>query len=217
MSGIERIVLGTRNAKKRAEIETILADLAVELRTLDDYPGSGDVKETGATFEANARRKASEYARRIGEWVLAEDSGLEVDALGGLPGVESARYAGPEQDDDKNVAKLLAALEGAPDHERTARYHAVAALADPGGLVRIVAHGRVEGLITVERRGTGGFGYDPVFHYPPFGRTFAQVAPEKKNGVSHRRSALDALHDKLKALVAEEPSATGRSKDGGET
>ena len=129
------LVLGTRNAKKRQEIEEILGDLGLELRDLSAFPAAPEVDEDGTTFEANARKKAAEYARQVGQWVLAEDSGLVVPALGGRPGVYSARYAGKQGDDAANNEKLMAELAPFPDDKRAAYYVCFAALADPKGEV----------------------------------------------------------------------------------
>ena len=165
-------------------------------------PGAA-VEETGTTFEANARIKAEAYSRRVDGWLFAEDSGLEVVALDGAPGVYSARFAGPAASDEQNNDLLLERLAGATD--RRARYVAVIALAR-GGEVAAVFRGEVEGQILAERRGHGGFGYDPLFWYPPFGATFAEVAAERKFEVSHRRRALDAMALYCRTWQHREPS-----------
>lgn len=158
-----------------------------EIEPID--PGEA-VAETGATFEENARIKAAAYSRRVDGWLFAEDSGLEVRALGGEPGVYSARFAGEDASDNANNSLLLERLEGIAD--RRARYVAVIALARAGA-VAAVFRGEVEGEILPQRRGEGGFGYDPLFWYPPFGATFAQVEAIRKFEISHRRKALDAM------------------------
>src|SRR5947209_2291791 len=150
------LVLGTRNRKKCEEIVEILGDLGLELRDLTHFPDAPEVVEDGATFEANARKKAVELARALHHWVLGEDSGLVVPALNGRPGVYSARYAGKQGDDAGNNARLLAELAPLPDDRRAAYYVCTAALADPTGAVRAVAEGRCHGVIVREARGQGG-------------------------------------------------------------
>ena len=160
------LVVGTRNPKKREEILEILGGCGVELRDLTHYPDAPEVVEDGATFEDNARKKAVELATHLHEWVLGEDSGLVVPALNGRPGVYSARYAGKQGDDAANNARLLAELAPLPDDRRAAYYVCTAVLADPSGQVRAAAEGRCHGVILREARGTGGFGYDPLFLIP---------------------------------------------------
>src|SRR5919109_4537148 len=149
------LVLGTRNPKKRQEIIELLGDLPLELRDLTHYPNAPEVAEDGETFEANARKKATELAKALGEWVLGEDSGLVVPALKGRPGVYSARYAGKQGDDEANNDRLLAELAPLPDDRRAAYYVCVAALADPRGEVKATTEGRCHGVITREPRGSG--------------------------------------------------------------
>jgi XTP/dITP diphosphohydrolase len=153
------LVLGTRNRKKCQEIAEILGGLGLDLRDIGAFPGAPEVVEDGATFEANARKKASVLARALGHWVLGEDSGLVVPALGGQPGVYSARYAGKQGDDEANNERLLAELTSMAEDKRAAYYVCTAALADPKGEVRAVVEGRCHGVILRERRGTGGFGF----------------------------------------------------------
>src|SRR5262249_14419366 len=157
------LVLGTRNLKKRQEIEEILGDLGLELRDLSQFSDVPEVVEDGATFEANARKKASETALALGQWVLGEDSGLVVPGLNGRPGVYSERSAGKQGDDAANNARLLAELAPLPPDRRAAYYVCTAALADPNGTVQAVSEGRCHGTIILEPRGQGGFGYDPLF------------------------------------------------------
>src|ERR687885_245669 len=152
------LVLGTHNRKKGQEIAEILGDLGLDLRDLTHFPAAAEVVEDGDTFEANARKKAVELARALGQWLLGEDSGLVVPALNGRPGVYSARYAGRQGDDAANNARLLAELAPLPDDRRAAYYVCVAALADPRGEVRAVSEGRCHGVITRAPRGAGGFG-----------------------------------------------------------
>jgi XTP/dITP diphosphohydrolase len=192
------IVLGTRNRKKREEIVAILGDLRLEFGDLTQYPDAAEVVEDGTTFKDNARKKASEVARAIHQWVLGEDSGLVVPALNGRPGVYSARYAGKQGDDSANNARLLAELAPLPDDRREAYYVCTVALADPQGEVRIVTEGRCHGVITHELRGNGGFGYDPLFLIPEYHRTFGELSPRVKHALSHRARALAQLRSWLR-------------------
>ncbi len=191
------LVVGTRNAKKREEIREILGDLELDLRDLTAWSDVPDVIEDGTTFEANARKKAVEYARQVGQWVLAEDSGLVVPALNGRPGVYSARYAGKQGDDAANNARLLAELAPLPDDRRAAYYVCFAALADPRGEVQATAEGRCHGVIVREPRGSGGFGYDPLFEIPEYHRTFGELSARVKHALSHRARALTPLRSAL--------------------
>jgi XTP/dITP diphosphohydrolase len=196
-----RLVLGTRNRQKCQEIADILGDLPIELRDLSHYPAAPDVKEDGVTFEANARKKAVELARALGAWVLGEDSGLVVPALNGRPGIYSARYAGQQGDDAANNARLLAELAPLPEDARAAYYVCSAALADPQGTVQAVVEGRCHGVITHERRGTGGFGYDPLFLIPEYHRTFGELSAVVKHALSHRARALAKLRPVLRNVL----------------
>lgn len=190
------LVIGTKNAHKLREIRAILGDLGFELCGLDAYPGASKVVEDGATFEANAAKKALQWARELDAPVIADDSGLEVDALGGRPGVHSSRYAGEEGNDARNNAKLLAELAGVPSERRTARYRCVIALATPAG-VEMTCAGSCEGRILEAPRGTNGFGYDPLFLVPEYGKTFGELSAEWKNRISHRARALAAVRFRL--------------------
>jgi XTP/dITP diphosphohydrolase len=196
------VAVGTRNAKKLEEIIAILGDLGVAFWDLTRWPDAPEVIEDGATFEANARKKAIELARAIKQCVLAEDSGLVVPALNGRPGVYSARYAGKQGDDAANNARLLAELAPLPDDRRSAYYVCSAVLADPGGNVRGAAEGRCHGTIARELRGSGGFGYDPLFLIPEYHRTFGELSPRVKHALSHRAHALDQLRPILRQLSA---------------
>jgi XTP/dITP diphosphohydrolase len=195
------LVLGTRNRKKREEIVEILADLGLEFGDLNQWPELPEVVEDGTTFEANARKKASETAQRLGHWVLGEDSGLVVPGLNGRPGVYSARYAGKQGDDEANNRRLLAELAPLPEDRRAAYYVCVAALADPKGEVQAVTEGRCHGVIIREPRGTGGFGYDPLFLIPEYHRTFGELSARVKHALSHRARALAQLRPALRRLV----------------
>jgi len=203
------IVLATGNTGKIREFKDLLADFPVEMKSLDDFGPIPSVVEDGETFEDNAVIKARHAARMLGLPAIADDSGLEVAALGGAPGVRSARYAGEKADDNERNRKLLDALEGVED--RRARFVCVLAIAVPRGPA-LLYEGICEGLIAKEMRGNNGFGYDPVFFYPPFGKTFAELSADEKNKVSHRGKALSELHNEfdkvlvwLRRRLAEEP------------
>ncbi len=193
------LVLGTHNPKKRAEIAELLEGLDVELDDLRRFPNVGEVVEDGDTFEANARKKATELARGTGQWVLAEDSGLVVQALNGAPGVHSARYAG-DHDDNANNQKLIAELAVIPDDKRGAYYVCVAAISNPQGEITAVAEGRCHGIITRELRGSNGFGYDPLFLIPEYHQTFGELSGRVKQALSHRARALTLLRPALHRL-----------------
>lgn len=181
--------MATKNKGKVSEIGKILEGTGVELLSLADFPDIVMPEETGATFEENAIIKASAIASATGLAALADDSGLEVDALGGRPGVYSARYAGVGATDEENYRKLLGELKGLSDGERTARFRCAVAFVAPDG-VKAVFHGTLEGSISQGARGTGGFGYDPVFYIQSEGRTSAELSPDEKNRISHRAKAL---------------------------
>jgi XTP/dITP diphosphohydrolase len=189
---VETVVLATRNKGKISELSELLSDYGLDVQGLDAFPRVGGVEETGATFEENALIKARAVAEATGLVALADDSGLEVDALGGAPGVRSARYAGPQATDPENNAMLLRNLAGVPEQERSARFRCVMAAVSPRGDT-LVAHGTWEGVVTLEPRGDQGFGYDPLFFDPGLGRTSAQLSREEKNARSHRGKALRAL------------------------
>ncbi len=183
-----RLLIATRNQGKIREYQRLLATVSYSLIGLDDAGLSFDVEETGQTFADNAILKATTYARASGLLTLADDSGLAVDALGGEPGVRSSRYAGPDAGDPERIAFLLDKLAAVPPSERTARFHCVIALAHPSGEL-ITVDGICEGIITQAARGSGGFGYDPVFYLPDQGCTMAELSPEEKNLISHRARA----------------------------
>src|SRR5499427_7168580 len=195
------LVVGSRNPKKRVEILEILGDLGLDLRDLTGWPDAPEVVEDGTTFEENARKKATELARYLKRWVLGEDSGLVVPALNGRPGVYSARYAGKQGDDAANNARLLAELAPLPDDRRAAHYVCTAALADPQGEVKAVVEGRCHGVILRDFRGTGGFGYDPLFLIPEYHRTFGELSPRVKHALSHRARALERMRPALRRLL----------------
>jgi len=186
-----KLVLATRNRGKVREMEAHLRDAGLEVVSLDAVHAP-TVDETGESLEDNARLKALSAARASGLWALGEDTGLEVDALGGAPGVRSARYAGEEATDAANNAKLLRELIGVPEKERTARFRTVMALASPDGRVW-TTEGSLEGVILTEPRGEGGFGYDPLFYSPVAGRTLAELSVQEKDAISHRGKALRSM------------------------
>jgi XTP/dITP diphosphohydrolase len=183
------IVLATNNRGKLREIKSILQGLSVNILTLEDFPGLDLPPEEGSTFEDNALVKARYVATRTGLSALADDSGLEVDALAGGPGVRSARYAGPGAGDKDNIEKLLKELRGIPAGKRSARFVCVVAYAGPEGVEKTF-RGRFEGMIAEHAAGGGGFGYDPVFFVPGLERTAAELTPEEKNELSHRGLAI---------------------------
>ncbi|HHI96446.1 MAG TPA: XTP/dITP diphosphatase [Thermodesulfatator atlanticus] len=194
------LVLATRNPGKLRELKALLQDLDLEVKGLEEFPEAPEVIETGQTFFENAFQKAREIALATGHLAMADDSGLEVDALGGAPGVFSARYAGPKASDEENIKKLLKELEGVPLERRTARFRCVIVVYHPSGHW-FKAEGTWEGLITLEPRGEGGFGYDPVFLIPDLGKTAAEIPPELKNQLSHRAKALAEMKYKLPSFL----------------
>jgi len=194
------LVIGTWNPGKFREIAAILAPLGLDLVSLDAFDGVPAVAETGDTFEANARAKAHGYARATGRWVLADDSGLEVDVLDGAPGVRSARWGGEEGNDALNNRALLAALADYPPATWTARFRCVVALATPERVLA-VTEGACEGVITARPAGSNGFGYDPHFLLPDLGKTAAELPPEEKNRISHRGRALEAMKTQLEKFL----------------
>jgi len=196
-----KLLVATHNPGKVREYRELLADLPLEVTYLDQEGISVEVEETGLTFAENAILKATTYARLSGLWTWADDSGLEVDALGGAPGVWSSRYAGPGATDVDRYRKLLNAIAGVPWDRRTARFRCTVALATPEGAVR-TAEGVCEGVIAFGPAGEHGFGYDPVFYLPDRGLTMAQLSSAVKNQISHRGQAARAAARILSALLA---------------
>ncbi|WP_437315973.1 RdgB/HAM1 family non-canonical purine NTP pyrophosphatase [Sorangium sp. So ce385] len=199
-----RLLAATSNRGKLAELRSLLADLPIEVRSLAEVlPDAPPVVEDGATFLENALLKVRAGALRSGLVTLAEDSGLEVDALGGRPGVRSARFAGEHATDAENNAALLAALADVPDDQRRARFRCVMVLLDPRTAEQpVVTEGRCEGWIARQPKGSGGFGYDPLFVVEAYGRTMAELGEAEKNRVSHRGEATLAMRSALEALIA---------------
>jgi XTP/dITP diphosphohydrolase len=196
-----KLLVATNNLGKIKEYERLMAELPVTVTFPEPEGLQMEVEETGETFEENARLKALAFAQASGTLSLADDSGLEVDALGGAPGVRSARYAGPSTTDEDRYQKLLAALTDVPEGQRTARFRCVIALAQPDGTVA-TADGTCEGSISTEPRGEHGFGYDPVFVVEGFrGRTMAELPPDIKNKISHRARAAEAVRPALLRIL----------------
>jgi len=191
-------VVATGNRHKVEEIRAILADLPVTIRSLAEFPGAPDVVEDGTTYRENALKKARSAARFTGKPVLADDTGLEVDALNGQPGLYAARFAGEGCTYQDNVRKMLRLMDGVPPERRGARFVCVIALVSPGGREQVV-EGELRGRITESQAGSGGFGYDPVFFVPEAGRTLAELTADEKNRVSHRRRALDRARTIIRA------------------
>ena len=201
---MRKLVLATRNQGKTEEMRTILKASGIEGRfqidSLLSYPNLPGIAEDGATFSENAEKKAVTVARFTGHIAVADDSGLEVDALEGAPGIYSARFAGDGAADSENIKKLLSLLTRVPFEKRTARFVCVIALAMPDGVVSTV-RGECPGIISTEERGTSGFGYDPVFIVPAYDKTFAELGSDIKNKISHRAIALGKLCELLKIIV----------------
>jgi XTP/dITP diphosphohydrolase len=194
-----KIVVATKNPGKVREFAALLADLGLELVAATEMP---EVDETGATFADNAALKARAAAEWAGLWALGEDSGLEVDALGGAPGIHSNRFAGPNTTEEMRNRRLLELLADVSEADRTARYRAALAVASPTGELHLF-HGACEGRILAEPRGKGGFGYDPLFYLPEYGCTMAELPPEEKNRISHRARAVAAAIGLLGGLTTE--------------
>lgn len=192
-----RLVLGSRNKKKLNEMLDLLGDLGLDLTDLTPYPDAPPVEETAGSFVGNATLKATQLAPVLGEWVIGEDSGLCVPALGGDPGVDSALYAGTHGDDAANNAKLLREMANLTGGQRAAYYVSTAVLADPTGKVVAAVEGRCHGVIVEELRGAGGFGYDPLFLVPEHGKTFGELPPEVKRAMSHRANAFNQLRPEI--------------------
>ena len=199
-----KILVATTNTGKIAELRAML-DFDVEWVALSDFEGIGAIEEDGATFAENARKKAVGYAKKTGLWTIADDSGLVVDALGGEPGVKSARFSGEKEADrklldHKNMTKVLGLLEGVPREKRTGRFVCHLCLASPEKVL-IETKGELEGLIAESQIGENGFGYDPIFFVPNLNKTVAQLSREEKNAISHRGNAIRELKPLLNSLL----------------
>lgn len=193
---MKKVIIATQNKGKAKDFEALFGPLGYEVLTLQDVAEDMDVEETGVTFEENAILKAEAVAERLQTTVIADDSGLEIDALNGEPGVYSARYAGGEKSDEANIDKVLGNLADVPEAERTARFRCVLAIAAPGKETKTFS-GSCEGSILTERRGENGFGYDPIFWVPTEGKAMAELVPAEKAAISHRGNAIRSLKQHL--------------------
>jgi XTP/dITP diphosphohydrolase len=202
---VRKLLIATRNPGKIREYQTLLADLPLTVTSLQAEQIDDDVEETGQTFTENACLKAKTYAHLSGLWTWADDSGLEVDALDGRPGVYSARYAGPNATDRDRYQKLLGELSQIPDQSRTARFRCVVAIAMPNGEIHTIDD-TIEGVITAQPKGEHGFGYDPIFFIPELGMTMAELPTEVKNQISHRGKAAvrakELLYTQIKQMTS---------------
>ncbi len=202
------LVIATRNKGKTKEIKDLLRDFPVDIKNIDDFGPIPHLEEDGATFDENAYKKASFAARILGLPALADDSGLTVEALNGAPGVHSARYAGENATDEQRYLKLLSEMEGMSN--RKAAFECVISIAVPTGPA-LTYEARCEGLITQVPAGSNGFGYDPVFYYPPYKKTFAELTRQEKNRVSHRGKAFAELKDEFDKSFNLDPSKYARA------
>ncbi|WP_239254770.1 XTP/dITP diphosphatase [Listeria ilorinensis] len=198
---MKQLVIATANPGKAKEFEEMLAPYGITIKTLADFPEIGEIEETGTTFAENAALKAETVAKQIGEVVIADDSGLMVDALDGAPGIYSARYAGEAHNDAKNNEKLLNDLQNVVEEARTAKFHCTLAVSSPTGQTDFYT-GEVKGIIATAPSGSNGFGYDPLFYLPEYGTTMANLSPEEKNKISHRANALKRLAENIEKLLA---------------
>lgn len=200
---MKQVIIATQNKGKAKDFEALFGPLGYEVLTLRDVAKDMDVEETGVTFEENAILKAEAVAEALQTTVIADDSGLEIDALDGEPGVYSARYAGEAKSDEANIEKVLARLEGVPEEQRTARFRCVLAIASPNKKTRTYS-GSCDGLILSERRGDHGFGYDPIFFVPNEGKAMAELVPEEKAAISHRGNAIRELKKAMPEWLSNE-------------
>lgn len=192
---LKQVIIATKNKGKAKDFEAIFAPLGYKVLTLFDVAPDMEIEETGTTFEDNAILKAEAVAKRLNTFVIADDSGLQIDALNGEPGVYSARYAG-DHDDEANINKVLTKLKGVPEEKRTARFCCCIAITGPSHKTEIF-FGTCEGKILTEKRGNRGFGYDPIFYVPSLGRTMAELTAEEKGAISHRGHAIHKLAEQL--------------------
>lgn len=196
---MKQVVIATKNKGKAKDFEALFGPLGYEVVTMFEVAPDMEIEETGKTFEENAILKAETLSRELGKLVIADDSGLAVDALNGEPGVYSARYAG-DHDDEANIVKVLDKLQGVPDEKRTARFCCALAIAGPD-VETTTVFGTCEGIILHEKRGTNGFGYDPIFFVPELDRAMAELTPEEKGAISHRGNAIRKLAEQLADLI----------------
>lgn len=197
---LKEIIIATKNKGKAKEFEQMFSARGYKVLTLLDFPELLEVEETGTTFEENAILKATAISNELAKTVISDDSGLVVDALGGNPGIYSARYAGEEKNDEANIDKVLAELESVPDSERTARFYCALAIAKPNQ-EPVTVFGTCEGTILHERRGTNGFGYDPIFFSLEKNKAMAELSAAEKNQISHRAQALKKLNEQFDSLL----------------
>lgn len=199
---MKQVIVATQNLGKAKDFEALFRPYGYEVLTLRDIDKEIDVEETGTTFEENAILKAETVAKLLNKAVIADDSGLEIDALNGEPGVYSARYAGEEKSDSANIEKVLEKMKGIPEERRHARFRCVLAIAAPGKETKTFS-GTCEGYILEKRFGENGFGYDPIFWVPSEGRTLAELQPQEKAAVSHRGNAMREMKLSLSKLLEE--------------
>lgn len=192
---VEKLLIATKNEGKAREYRSLFEPKGFEVITLNDIPEKIEIEENGTTFVENATIKAKALADKYQVLALADDSGLAIDQLNGEPGIYSARYAG-DHDDEANKQKVLTKLEGVPREKRTAHFHCAIVVCAPNK-PKLVAQGQVDGVILTAPQGEGGFGYDPLFYYPPFEKSFAQLTMEQKNSVSHRGRAVNELMEQF--------------------
>lgn len=196
---MKQVVIATKNKGKAKDFEALFSPLGYEVVTMFEVAPDMEIEETGTTFEENAVLKAETLAKELNTLVIADDSGLAVDALNGEPGVYSARYAG-DHDDEANIVKVLEKLAGVPEEQRTARFCCALAIAGPE-METFTVFGTCEGVILEEKRGTNGFGYDPIFYVPHLQRAMAELSPEEKGAISHRGNAIRKLAEALPTLM----------------
>lgn len=199
---MKQIIIATKNIGKAKDFEALFNPLGYEVKTLHDVAEEMDIEETGSSFEENAILKATSLANHLQTMVIADDSGLEIDALGGRPGIFSARYAGEEKNDEDNIDKVLKELEGIKESEKTARFVCAIAVASPNK-EPFTVRGTCEGVIGAERKGTNGFGYDPIFYVPSEQKMMAELTAEQKGAISHRGNAIKKLSLGLKEIISE--------------
>jgi XTP/dITP diphosphohydrolase len=197
---MKQILIATKNVGKINEFKQLMARYGIEVLSLRDINDAIEIEEIGSTFEENALIKAREIATQYQTMTLADDSGLEIDALEGRPGVFSARYAGDVRCDDANMDKVLCQMKDVSDDQRQARFVCVLAMVNPKGK-EIVVRGECEGLILNQQRGTDGFGYDPIFYLPKLGKTMAQLSKDEKNAISHRGKAFKMLEERMGEMI----------------
>ncbi|MCM3757387.1 XTP/dITP diphosphatase [Sporosarcina aquimarina] len=199
---MKQVLVATNNKGKVRDFEELFKPHGIEVISLKDLEEPIEVEETGTTFEENAILKAEETAQILGKWVISDDSGLEIDALNGEPGVYSARYAGEPKDDEANIDKALNGLKDVPEGSRNARFRCVLAIAGPGIETKTFS-GSCDGSILFERHGENGFGYDPIFYVPSEGKAMAELTPAEKAAISHRGVAMRKFEKELPNLIGE--------------